>query len=353
MLHDQTYLRRCFDLARLGAETVSPNPMVGAVLVAENRIIGEGFHRKPGEPHAEVRALESVHLKDKHLIPFSTLYVSLEPCNFFGRTPPCTELIIKNNIKRVVISSLDYSPEVSGKGMIRLREAGVDVTLLNGLKNGEMGSQIRNHFVVTGRPWVVLKFARSRDGFIGQPEKQVWLSNALSKRLVHRWRATFDAIMVGTETARIDNPRLTNRLYPGPAPLRIIPDRAGRLSADLHIMDGAVPTWILTRESATRPADQPNLSFVAVPEEKHTIPYLMELMASNQLTSLLVEGGARLLNSFIEYNLWDEARIIDTPVYLGQGIQGPIISGQELESFTLQGDRITVLKNQHNPDLSC
>jgi diaminohydroxyphosphoribosylaminopyrimidine deaminase/5-amino-6-(5-phosphoribosylamino)uracil reductase len=345
MNRDRLFLQRCFDLARLGTGSVSPNPTVGAVLVAHDRIIGEGFHETYGQAHAEVNALRSVSEKDRRLIPESTLYVSLEPCCIYGRTPPCTQLILENKIPRVVIAGLDQTPGVAGRGVAILREQGVEVTILDQFQGGRESSLIRNHFVVRNRPFVILKFARSRDGFMGRPGKQVWLSNALSKRLVHKWRAEVDAIMVGTNTARIDNPRLNNRLFPGAPPLRIVPDRTLSLPENLHLKDGHIETWILTERKEGPPPSSPNLKYLLHPFSEDFLPELMKKLAESQRSSLLVEGGARLLNSFIRQNLWDEARIIDTPRYLKEGVIAPQITGDEIQTFPLETDHIRILRN--------
>ncbi|RMF32110.1 MAG: bifunctional diaminohydroxyphosphoribosylaminopyrimidine deaminase/5-amino-6-(5-phosphoribosylamino)uracil reductase RibD, partial [Bacteroidetes bacterium] len=222
---DEVFMRRCFDLARLGAGRVSPNPMVGAVLVYEGRIIGEGWHRRYGGAHAEVNALASVAPSDRALIRRSTLYVSLEPCCIHRKTPPCTNLILREGIPRVVVSCLDPTPEVNGRGLELLREGGVEVRVGVLEEEGRRLIRFREAFVRHGRPFVLLKFACSRDGFLGKPGEQIWISNPWTKRWVHRCRAAADAILVGTRTARTDNPQLTTRLFFGDSPLRIVLDR--------------------------------------------------------------------------------------------------------------------------------
>ena len=350
MTTNQLFLNRCADLGRLGRASVSPNPMVGAVLVAEGRIIGEGYHLRPGQAHAEVNAIAAVKESDRHLIPNSILYVSLEPCNFFGRTPPCTDLIIRNNIKKVVVSSLDYSPEVAGKGLEKLKEHGISASLEQDTANAGHCSLIRNHFVTQNRPFIILKFARSKDGFLGVPGQQKWLSNDLSKRLVHKWRAETDAIMVGTNTALIDNPRLTNRLYFGKSPLRIIPDFNQRLPLQLHCFDSSAPTWIIGSKNAAMSNFPKHITYLYVPKKEQMLQALMEKLAAEQKTSLLVEGGASLIQTFIENDLWDEARIIDTPVYLGKGIAAPQITGKQIQTYPVLNNQITILRNHSFTD---
>ncbi len=222
MNQEEIYVQRCFDMAVLGVDKVSPNPMVGAILVHKNRIIGEGYHEKFGQAHAEVNALRNVEPSDKKYISSSTLYVSLEPCCIHGNTPPCTDLIIKNGIPEVVISCLDQTPKVAGEGVGKLKRSGINV--FEGLlkQKGERLSNIRNTFVTEERPYIILKYAQSLDGFIGKPDRQVWLTNSVSKRLVHKWRQEADAIIVGTNTALIDNPKLTTRYFSGSCPLRIV-----------------------------------------------------------------------------------------------------------------------------------
>jgi diaminohydroxyphosphoribosylaminopyrimidine deaminase/5-amino-6-(5-phosphoribosylamino)uracil reductase len=234
------YMQRCFDLAYLGAGKVSPNPMVGAVLVHQNQIIGEGFHTGYGQPHAEVEAVRSVREEDKPLLSESTLYVSLEPCCFRGKTPACTSLILEKNIPKVVISVKDFTPEVAGKGVAILKEAGVEV--ITGIleEEGKKVAAIRNHIVQQHRPFVLLKYARSADGYLSKKGQSTWLTNPLSKRWVHQWRKETDAIMVGTETAMMDNPCLTTRYFQGASPIRVVLDRQGRLPHDLHLFDVAL-----------------------------------------------------------------------------------------------------------------
>ena len=233
---------RCFEIALLGIGHTSPNPMVGACLVYENRIIGEGYHEKHGGPHAEVNAINSVLEEDRHLIPQSTLYVSLEPCCVYGRTPPCTNLILANKIPKVVVSTLDLSPEVAGNGIKILREHGVDVTTGILEDMGKVIAASRHAIVTLDRPYIILKYAQSANGKIGHPDKQVWFTNSISKILVHKWRSESDGILVGANTVAIDNPALTTREYFGKSPIRVILDKKGNLPSESEVFNDAAST---------------------------------------------------------------------------------------------------------------
>lgn len=265
---ENPFLRRCFDLAKLGAGNVSPNPMVGAVLVHQGRIIGEGFHSHYGGPHAEVEAVRSVSPSDQSLIRESTLYVSLEPCCVHGRTPPCTNLILDMGIPRVVISNLDESPGVNGKGIRLLEEAGVEVHTHVLEDEGLPYSRIRNTFVRNRRPYIVLKYARSADGFLGRENESVWLTNGISKRLVHKWRSEVDAILVGTQTLRVDDPGLTNRLYFGKSPIRLVLDREASLPEPFRsLTPPPQPGFLLNFRRILR--GQPPISGLFPPHSMH------------------------------------------------------------------------------------
>lgn len=339
----EKYMQRCFELARLGAGRTSPNPLVGAVLVHQDRIIGEGFHTQYGHPHAEVEAVRSVAEKDRHLIPASTLFVSLEPCSVHGRTPPCTDLIIKEKIPEVVISYIDHSPGVDGAGLAKLRKHGVKV--IEGLlsKAGKLLCAPRNIFVTRHRPYIILKYATSANGYLGSVDgRPLWLTNAFSKRLVHRWRSEIDAIMVGTNTALYDNPRLNTRLFPGSSPIRIIPDRQLRLPQHLHIFDDSIPTLVFTQKVApTTQTAYTQTEFIRLQEENFYDALLRELYRRN-IQTLMVEGGRSLLDYFIQQELWDEARIFVTPHYLQEGLAAPQLDQSPFQLHQLQDDRLEI-----------
>ncbi|MDX1943143.1 MAG: bifunctional diaminohydroxyphosphoribosylaminopyrimidine deaminase/5-amino-6-(5-phosphoribosylamino)uracil reductase RibD [Saprospiraceae bacterium] len=345
MNQDELYIQRCFDLARLGAGNVSPNPMVGAVLVYENHIIGEGFHQKYGEAHAEVNAVNSVKPADRALIEQSTLYVSLEPCCIYGRTPPCTNLIIKHKIPKVIISCLDQTPGVAGQGVQLLRNHGVEV--ITGIleAQGQELVRFRNHFVTRNRPYVVLKFAQTLDGFMGLPDEQIWISNEFSKRLVHKWRSEVDAILIGTKTALIDNPQLNNRLYFGKSPLRIVLDRNLILPQHLHIFDQNQPTLIVTENSSLKPAS--SLPYLELNFEDDFLNQLLKHLHQQKITTLLVEGGSKILQSFIEQDLWDEAYVFIGNKTIVKGIPAPTLPGPVIARFSLGSDQMIRYQNVH------
>ena len=323
-------MKRAFDLAMLGTGFVSPNPRVGAVIVFDNKIIGEGWYEKDGGPHAEVNAVNNVSSKNKKYLRKSTIYVSLEPCCIFGRTPPCTDLIIKEKIPKVVISIMDQTDGVKGNGLQQLQNAGVEIKT-GVLKNlGTKISQYRNHFVSENRPYVILKYAQSKDGFMAKEGEQVWLSNKFSKRLVHKWRNELDAIIVGTNTVRIDNPKLTNRLFFGKSPLRIVLDRNLTLSNNSFLFDDSVPTWIITSQHSL-PSNKKNTVYHYLPFNELLFPSILKLLADYGCTTLMVEGGAKLLQTVLKSDLWDEIRILENNEILENGIKAPLIFAKEFE----------------------
>lgn len=331
MTKKELYIQRCFDIAKLGKQEVSPNPIVGAVLVHGDEIIGEGYHQQYGDAHAEVNAFRAAKSQDKDkLIPASEIYVSLEPCNIYGNTPPCAQKIIDEKLSNVFISCIDKTEGVNNTGVIKLQKAGLKVEKNILQRKGENLVRIRNTFAEKRRPYVVLKWAVSSDGFMGQSEKQVWLSNEFSKRLVHKWRSEIDAILVGTQTAILDNPALTNRFYSGPDPLRIFIDKHGKVPHTHQLNDGNTQTWILK--------DKINL-----------IPNLLKRLFDEKKSSLLVEGGQNLLKSFIDVGLWDEIRLIKTPAILQSGIESPSFEGKLISRNRLIDDEILIYK----ANLSC
>ena len=317
MFNDIKYMQRCIQLARCGEAGAAPNPMVGAVVVCDGRIIGEGYHRRCGGPHAEVNAISSV--KEKHLLSRSTIYVSLEPCAHYGKTPPCADLIVRSGIPRVVIGCTDPFAKVNGLGIKKLKEAGCEVII--GVLEDECRELNRRFFTFhqKHRPWITLKWAQSKDYYISGAQPLL-LSNTLTQTLVHRLRARRAAILVGTRTALIDNPTLTTRCWPGPNPLRLTIDRHSILPSSLHLMDRSTPTIVYTHES---------------------IEEILTDLYNRGIQSLLVEGGARLLQSFIDAGLWDEARIETAPVSLHEGVKAPILpDGSPASSRTYCGHLI-------------
>ena len=321
---DEQYMQRALALAKHGLGSVAPNPMVGAVIVCGEKIIGEGFHRKCGGPHAEVNAIASV--KEPGLLPLSTLYVTLEPCSHFGKTPPCADLIISKKIRRVVVGCQDPFKEVAGRGIKRLREAGIEVVI--GCLECECRSLIRSFitFHTLQRPYILLKWAQSSDGFIdrwrdsvadGDPVK---LSSKIAAFYVHQLRSQVDAIMVGTRTALLDNPSLTTRLYSGKSPLRIAIDRAGKIPESSPLKDRSTDTLIFTEQVRE---SYGNLRYATLDFSTDIIPQLLSVLYKQNIQTLLVEGGAQLLRSFIENEQWDEVRVEKSSVLLGGGVQAP------------------------------
>lgn len=345
MSTEEIYIQRCIELAGMGAGSVSPNPMVGAVIVHEHRIIGEGYHKKYGQDHAEVMAFKSVKAQDSPLLPDATLYVSLEPCCVYGNTPPCSSLIIEKGIKRVVISTLDQSPDVSGKGVQILKDAGIDVTINVLQEQGAVLAATRNIYVSQNRPYILLKFAQSKDGyFCPNEEKQFWLTNTYTKRLVHKWRAESDCILVGTKTALIDDPQLTNRLYFGKSPTRLLIDRELKVPASAQIFQGNTPTIVFTAAMPI-PAPTKNVEYISLDFSKNILPDLLTFLHKRKLGILLVEGGIQLLESFISQGLWDEARVLTGNTFLQDGRSSPKFSKAPAQGFIIDDNELEVYYN--------
>lgn len=323
-------MRRAIELANRAGGYNAPNPRVGAVIVYQNQIIGEGYHERYGEGHAEVNAIASVEIMNQSLLSQSTIYVTLEPCFHYGKTPPCVELILKNKIPRVVIACTDPFEKVAGRSIQKLRKEGVEVIV--GVLEEEARWMVRRFFttVEKKRPYVLLKFAQSKDGFMGNPTKEIAISNDLSKRLVHQWRSEEMAIMVGTNTALVDNPQLNNRLYFGKNPLRLVLDRQLRLPTDLHLLDGTIETWVFT-EKKEFPIIT-NVRFVSIDFTEKLLEQILAYLQEQKIQSVLVEGGRQLLQGFIDENLWDEARVFEGNQFLEDGILAPVLAAKYLKS---------------------
>lgn len=331
MTIDEQYMARCLQLARKGKTTVSPNPMVGAVVVCDGKIIGEGYHIRCGEGHAEVNAIRSV--KDTDKLAQSTLYVNLEPCSHFGKTPPCSDLIIEKGIPRVVVGCYDKNRVVNGRGIAKLQAAGVQV--ITGVLEKECEELNRRFFTVQEkqRPYIVLKWAQSADGFIdvqrndGSP---FVFSSPCTRMMVHRLRAQSDAIMVGRCTAMLDNPSLTTRYWHGRNPLRIVVDRQLVLPQTLQLFDGSVPTLVVT-EKGDFPSLK-NVSYLTLDFKENILSPFLATLVEKGIQRLLVEGGAKLLQSFIDEELWDEAYVEQSSVSLNSGIAAPYLSNEYLNN---------------------
>ena len=340
---DEFYMQRCLQLAKLGAGNVAPNPMVGAVLVYEGRIIGEGYHRQYGFAHAEVNCVHSVKPEDQHLIPSSTMYVSLEPCAHYGKTPPCAELIVSQKIGTVVIGCVDTFSQVAGKGIEMLRDAGI--TVRTGVLEAacrEVNSRFFT-FHEQKRPYIILKWAQHADGCMaGEDGRPVRISNHLTDRLVHRWRSEEMGILVGTNTAVADNPRLNNRLWTGKDPVRIVIDRTLKTPRHYHLWNGPA-TLFVTDELVGK---QGNAEMVSAHFSQPLLPQLMKILHERRILSVLVEGGAYVLREMIEAGLWDEARVIIGDNPLAQEIKAPVLPHALLkETQTLEGDQILFYRN--------
>jgi diaminohydroxyphosphoribosylaminopyrimidine deaminase/5-amino-6-(5-phosphoribosylamino)uracil reductase len=331
-------MKRCFQLAKLGNSYVAPNPMVGAVLVYNDEIIGEGYHERFGEAHAEVNCIQSVKEEHKNLINQSTLYVSLEPCSHFGKTPPCADLIIQYKIPKVVISVTDNFHLVKGNGIQRLKDNGVEV--ITGILEKE-GKELIRHFLYfhqNQKPYITLKFAQTKDEFIGIQDKEVAVSNELSKKYVHQLRASHQGILVGKNTVLNDNPDLTVRLCEGKNPIRIILGNEYNFPKDYNIFNAEAETIFLSTAENNKHYSLDNI--------------LIELYKRN-IISVLVEGGTNTLQQFIDANMWNEAHIITAEHEMSalvnnknsKRIKAPVINGTLTESITLQDNIIQILKN--------
>jgi len=332
---DELFMQRCLELAALGRGYVSPNPLVGCVIVHKERIIGEGWHKKFGEAHAEVNAVASV--ADQELLKESTVYVNLEPCSHFGKTPPCVDLLIRHQVKKVVIANLDTHPKVSGEGIKKLREAGIEV--ITGILD-KQGRELNKRFftdVEKKRPYIILKWAETADGFIAQSNyDSKWISNELSRQLVHKWRSEEDAILVGTKTVFHDNPQLNVREWTGRNPVRVIIDRFLKLSEKLNVFDRSQQTIIY---NVLKHEEHNNLILARV-DETEFLPQLLQDMHKRGIQSVIVEGGAQTLKFFIASGLWDEARIFKATRTFGKGINAPELKGKLSFTETVSTDTL-------------
>ena len=337
-------MQRGLQLAKLGAGKVSPNPMVGCVIVHDGKIIGEGYHQKYGEAHAEVNAINS--MLDKSLLSESTVYVTLEPCFHVGKTPPCADLLIKHQVKKVIICNHDPNPLVAGKGIDKLRQAGIEVEI--GLLEEE-GRELNKRFftyIEKARPYIILKWAESADGFIAKKNYEaVQISNLLSRRFVHKMRSREDAIMIGTNTARHDNPTLNTRFWTGKNAVRVLIDKDLSLPDNLNIFDGSQKTICYTtvaRNSTSRSVLENNTQVVLRKDEFCSIEhFIIQDLYQRKIQSIIIEGGTILLQSFIDLGLWDEAFILKGKVNLEDGIKAPKIGGREILRENLGDNLLT------------
>jgi len=322
LVNHELYMHRCLQLASLGAGNVAPNPMVGAVLVYDHVIIGEGYHRNYGFDHAEVECLKNVPDHNRHLISKSTLYVSLEPCNHFGKTPPCSDLIIRHSIPRVVIACKDPFEKVNGSGIEKLQSNGIDVITCILEKEAQELNKRFFTFHQKKRPYIILKWAQSKDHKItAEDQYRFKISNEISDRLVHKWRSEEASIMVGTNTALTDNPSLTTRLWKGNNPVRIVIDKFLKIPVANKLLDKTVQTIII---NTIRNDVDGNNVFYKITDNENMIPDIMNMLYQRNIISLFVEGGTHLLGSFIDTGLWDEMRVItNKELNIGNGKAAP------------------------------
>jgi len=367
-------------IAKNGIGTTRPNPSVGAVLVVDNKIIGEGFTSNYGGNHAEVNAINSV--KNKADLQKATLYVTLEPCSHFGKTSPCSDLIIANNIKKVVIGCVDSNELVAGKGIEKLQKAGVNVIV--GVLENECLEHHKRFFVYQNkkRPFIILKWAETADGFI-YPElvsgsvdnnsklvelvsgsvddtsesknerktlkqvhgKPIFISNQFSQQLVHKWRSEEHAILVGTTTAIVDNPKLNVRSWGGNSPVRIVIDRNLRIDKNSNLFDGTVKTIVVTESRTKSQESRPNLHFEPINFNENIASQICEVLYNHKFQSVIIEGGTKTLQTFIDANLWDEARIFSSDVEFGVGVKSPIFIGKLKEQISIKNDQLKIYTN--------
>ncbi|MFA5781673.1 MAG: bifunctional diaminohydroxyphosphoribosylaminopyrimidine deaminase/5-amino-6-(5-phosphoribosylamino)uracil reductase RibD [Bacteroidales bacterium] len=349
MNEEINYIKRCITLAENGLGNVAPNPMVGCVIVHNGRIIAEGYHREYGSPHAEVNAINSV--KDTELLKSSTLFVNLEPCVHFGKTPPCTDLIIRIGIPKVVIGNVDTYREVAGKGIRKLKSAGIEV--ISGILDDECRELNRRFFTYheKKRPYIILKWAQTSDGFIGinrdinAEAKPVWISSEEIRVLVHKWRTEEQSIMVGTNTALLDNPRLNARDWTGKSPIRIVLDKNLRLPASLHLFDGSIPTIVLTSHENSHYKSN-KAEYIGINFKNNLANHVCEALYKKKIQSVIIEGGGQFLQSFIDAGIWDEARIVTGDIKFHGGVKAPEIAGIIKSETYFKNNKLTILKNR-------
>jgi diaminohydroxyphosphoribosylaminopyrimidine deaminase/5-amino-6-(5-phosphoribosylamino)uracil reductase len=342
---NEKYIKRCIQLAKNGLGTTYPNPLVGSVIVCDGKIIGEGWHKTAGEPHAEVNAINSV--KNKSLLKKATIYVSLEPCSHFGKTPPCCNLIIANKIPKVVIGTIDTNIKVAGNGIKKLIEAGIQVTI--GILEKDCYELNKRFFTFheKQRPYIILKWAESQDGYIAPTEKiekkPVWITNAHSRQIVHKWRSEEQAILVGTQTVIDDNPKLDVRDWTGNNPIRLVLDQHNRIPKQSQIFDNQVKTFLFSKIKSND--EKENTIFEIIDFEKDVPNQLIQSLYRHQIQSVIIEGGRHTLQTFINANLWDEARVFYGKVQINAGTKAPILESKQNEKFIIGTDKLIISRN--------
>jgi diaminohydroxyphosphoribosylaminopyrimidine deaminase / 5-amino-6-(5-phosphoribosylamino)uracil reductase len=366
MENHEIYMQRCLQLAEKGMRAAMPNPSVGAVLVYDGRIIGEGHTSPYGGPHGEVNCINSVTDIDRHLIPDATLYVSLEPCSHYGKTPPCCDLIIAQQIKKIVVGTRDPHEKVAGNGIKKMREANKEVIV--GILEKECRESNRRFFTFheKKRPYIILKWAESGDGFLSPhvriddsiirlsdnstlgDKKPVWITNKHSRQLVHKWRSEEAAILVGTQTVLDDNPSLDVRSWSGTDPVRVVIDRNGKISDSYTVKNQKIKTIVLTED-----ANLPNLDtllYENVPFNEGFLPAVMAVLHRHSLLSVIIEGGRQTLQSFIDAGFWDEARVFKGTVVFGTGTPAPLFNGIAEEKQLIDEDELLIFRNYGKHD---
>ncbi|MBJ7881707.1 bifunctional diaminohydroxyphosphoribosylaminopyrimidine deaminase/5-amino-6-(5-phosphoribosylamino)uracil reductase RibD [Gelidibacter salicanalis] len=347
-IHEK-YIKRCIDIGKNGLGTTAPNPMVGCVIVYENKIIGEGFTSPFGGAHAEVNAINSV--KNQSLLSKSTLYVTLEPCSHYGKTPPCADAIIKFSIPTVIIGTIDTHSKVGGKGVEKLKASGCEVMV--GVLENDVKVHHKRFFTFHNkrRPYVILKWAETSDGFIApqtkNEKKPVWITNPISRQLVHKWRSEEQAIVVGTNTVLEDNPSLTVRDWSGKNPIRIVLDKHSRVSKDAAILDDKAKTMIISNKGVSGVSETENfiLEYLDWNLKNSIAQQICNILFQNNINSVIIEGGRQTLQTFIDENLWDEARIFTGPTTFGSGTKSPDCSGKLLSQENILDDTLKIIIN--------
>ncbi len=348
-IHEK-YIKRCIELAKNGLGTTYPNPLVGSVIVHDGKIIGEGWHQKSGEAHAEVHAINSV--KDKNLLKNATIYVSLEPCSHFGKTPPCCDLILAHKIPNIVIGIQDPFAKVAGNGIKKLREAGKNVIV--GVLENECRELNKRFFTFhqKKRPYIILKWAESADHFLSPEhkteQKPVWITNLYSRQLVHKWRTEEQAILVGTTTILDDNPSLTARDWDGKNPVRIILDKNLKTLQQTIFFDEKAPTIVLT-ESQNYPTIS-GITFKNVIFDSSLTDQIASVLYELNIQSLIVEGGRQTLQTFIDANLWDEARVFRGTNFFNSGTASPRLKANAIQTQKILDDQLLIFDNHDKHD---
>lgn len=340
---------RCIQIGENGLGNTAPNPMVGSVIVLHNKIIGEGHTSPYGGSHAEVNAINSV--TDPSLLKDATLYVTLEPCSHYGKTPPCADLIIKHKIKTVVVGTLDPHEKVAGKGIKKLKEAGC--TIITPVLEKECKEHHKRFltFHTKKRAYVILKWAETKDGFIApepsareEEPKPFWITNTYSRQLVHKWRTEEKAILVGTNTAIQDNPKLDARSWKGKNPIRIVIDKTLKLKPTSYLMDNSVKTIVFTEnKKPTNTSTQ--INYQSIPFDTHLAEHISNALFQMDITSVIIEGGTKTIQTFIDANIWDEARVFTGTSNFNKGIKAPIIKGKTVQTKQIETDQLNLIIN--------